>query len=176
MYVSKFRKANFEGLKKALSTLVVKGNTTDQKWNRFKEQIKNQQIQYIPLRNKNVTNAKDMDWFNANIAQAIRNRNRLYKLKKNNTNPSTTSQYINARREVKKEIRQSKRDYEIKIANASKNDPKSFYRYINNRKQLKSGIGPLLSEQGDTITDDKEMATMLNDYFCMFFTKVQETI
>lgn len=56
----------------------------------------------------------------------------------------------------------------IKIANGFKKDPKTFYRYINTRKQMNSAIGPFLNKQDDIKIDNKEMVTTLDDYFSSF--------
>ena len=170
LYVPNFSKADFIGLRNALGKVNLKGESTDELWTNFKDQVLYQQKKYIPLCNKNVDTRNTEDWYGPNISRAIRNRNRLYKMKKYNPNPQVTMQYNNARREVKKQIRQAKREHEINIANESKTNPKKFYRYINNRKHIKSGIGPLLNEAGETITDDKKMATTLNNYFSTVFT------
>lgn len=53
----------------------------------------------------------------------------------------------------------------MNLTNDSKKVLKTFYRHINSRKQMISGIEPLINEAGATVTDDKEMATTLNNYY-----------
>ena len=43
-------------------------------------------------------------------------------------------------------------------------------RYISENKTLKSTIGPLLSAEGEIVTDERETADILSDYFASVFT------
>jgi len=47
----------------------------------------------------------------------------------------------------------------------------TFYRYINRRLSCKSGVGPLKSPTGETVTDSTKKAAFLNDYFSSVFTR-----
>ena len=49
-------------------------------------------------------------------------------------------------------------------------NPKEFFRYVREKKTLKSTIGPLLSAEGEIVTDERETADILNDYFASVFT------
>ena len=52
----------------------------------------------------------------------------------------------------------------------AKKNPKEFFRYIRENKALKSTICPLLSAEGEIITDERETADILNDHFASVFT------
>ena len=56
------------------------------------------------------------------------------------------------------------------IAENCKENPKEFFRYIREKKVLKSTIGPLQSVEGEIVTDEREMADILKDYFASVFT------
>ena len=55
------------------------------------------------------------------------------------------------------------------IASTSKQNSKTFFQYINKKKNTKSGIGPLKDPAGELITNDQRMASKLNEYFCSVF-------
>ena len=55
------------------------------------------------------------------------------------------------------------------IASTSKKNSKTFFQYINKKKNVKSGIGPLKDSSGNLIADDQGMASKLNEYFCSVF-------
>ena len=74
------------------------------------------------------------------------------------------------RRETKRLIKISKKLHELHIASNCKVNPKEFFRYVREKKTLKSTIGPLLSAEGDIVTDERETADILNDYFASVFT------
>ena len=82
--------------------------------------------------------------------------------------------YNVARQHVKTVIKQAKRRYEENIAAESKNNAKLFFSYINNKKHIRSGIGPLKDSAGTLVTDDQSMTSMLNNYFSSVCTATAE--
>ena len=73
------------------------------------------------------------------------------------------------RRESKKLIKRSKKNLEEYIAEASKLNPKEFYRYVNSKKALVCNIGPIVDDNGIHTNDESEMATILNQFFGSVF-------
>lgn len=69
------------------------------------------------------------------------------------------------------DIRKAKIDFESKIADKIKEDPKSFYAYVRSKSKTKTTIGPLLNADGNIVMDNKGMVSILNDYFSSVFTK-----
>ena len=65
----------------------------------------------------------------------------------------------------------SSKDYELKLAASIEKDSKSFFSYVNNKKKLGSKIEPLKDVNNSIVTDDLEMANIVNNYFSTFFTK-----
>ena len=59
---------------------------------------------------------------------------------------------------------------ELHIASNCKENPKEFFRYIREKKTLKSTIGTLLSAEGEIVTDERGTTDILNDYFASVFT------
>merc|ERR1711911_493413 len=109
----------------------------------FKDQLLTQQNNFVPVCEKRPNNNKNHPWFNIEIKRALNQRNSLHKRTKTQGSPETIRLYNESRRRVKTLIRQAKRRYEVNIASESKNNAKMFFRYINNKKNIRSGIGPL---------------------------------
>ena len=76
---------------------------------------------------------------------------------------------------MKKLIRTSQKSYETRVAETSNTNPKNFYKYVNDNKNIKSGIGPLLNN-GQVTSDDKEVANTLNSFFSSVFTLEQADV
>lgn len=169
-----FNKANFSEFKNKLSRVNWNEEFRDVKandmWETFMNKFKNANENCVPYSSKfNDKNIKPL-WFKRDIENLIKNRNRAYKLHKRFINDiPLRNNYHNIRREVKKEIRKSKRQYEIDIARDSKKNPKRFFQYVNNRKPIKNTIGPLTNEEGEIICDSKDMAVILNNFFSSVF-------
>jgi len=51
-----------------------------------------------------------------------------------------------------------------------KNDSKSFYSYVRSKQRSKVRVGPLKDTSDKIISDNKEAANLLNEYFASVFT------
>ena len=175
MSVPNFKKADFNKLKAEMGNInwteELRDLSAPKMWEHFKDKLKIASAKCIPsIAKRRHPNSKPL-WFNNNIENIIKERNKAYKLHKRFSNDTIMrDNYVKIRREVKKLIRTSKKNYEVGIARDSKHNPKRFFQYINNRKPLKNSIGPLTSEDGETTSDSKRMATLLNNFFSSVFT------
>ncbi len=52
--------------------------------------------------------------------------------------------------------------------------PKTFFRYINSKKYIRSWIGPQKGNAGNLVTDNENMASMLIDYLSSVFNTPTE--
>ena len=101
---------------------------------------------------------------------------RLFKLKekqwkkfKERQSHENQLRYEKSRNEVWNEIREAKADFERKIADNIKEDPKSFYDYTREHNKVIVGIGPL--KWNDRIVGYfLEIARVLKEYFGYVFT------
>ena len=55
-----------------------------------------------------------------------------------------------------------------------KNDSKTFCRYVRSKSRTKDIIGPLKDDIGNIVTNDGQMADILNNFFSSVFTKENE--
>ncbi|GCC23648.1 hypothetical protein chiPu_0002046 [Chiloscyllium punctatum] len=78
--------------------------------------------------------------------------------------------YKNKLRITKREIRNKRIKYEAKLASNIRNDSKSFFQYIRNKREAKVEIGLLQIDARRLVMGDKEIAEELNKYFVSVFT------
>ena len=78
--------------------------------------------------------------------------------------------YCKQRNKAAKLLRNTKREFELKIAKEAKVNPKAFYKYCNSRSGSKQHVIRLKGQDGKTILSKKENAELLNQYFCSVFT------
>ena len=139
----------------------------DQEYDNFVETLKNIQKEFIPMKQRR-SKKNDPNWMNNRIKYLLGTKKGIYRrLKRGEEN--LRQQYVRLNREVKKKIREAKRNHEIKIASEVKINPKSFYQQYQTK--LKERVGPLETDNGHVTDDDKEMCDCLNEYFLSVFTK-----
>ncbi|MCQ7012878.1 hypothetical protein, partial [Clostridioides difficile] len=83
--------------------------------------------------------------------------------------------YFNIRRQIMREIKLAKRNFEKSIADDSKTNPKRFYSYVSCSNSIKKTVGPLLNEKGDIVANNRNVASILNKYFASVFANEDES-
>ena len=114
------------------------------------------------------TSRKDEPPSTIHRKQAIGRRQRAYETKRRINNEETVAEHIAAWRQVKRIVKQEKRNKELSIARICKHNPKSFYSYINERRIVRDNIGH--SKLWKEFTTDNDMANIMNNYFRSVFT------
>ncbi len=69
---------------------------------------------------------------------------------------------------MKKNTRLAKRNYEIRVANEAKSDPKGFFK-LYRTKTWDRIIGPLKTNTGELVENGEDMSQMMNDDFLSVF-------
>ena len=117
-------------------------------------------------------------WMTSNIMRMLRKKRRLWRAYTEEAYYRQDFRDFIAYREVQKEIRKeigkAKRKVEKNLAKNAKKNPKKFYSYLKSKTSNRVGVGPLLGEEG-LVTDDKEMAGILNAQYTSVFTSEDTT-
>jgi hypothetical protein len=135
----------------------------------LKEKILSATERYIPR--KKVKSNNDPPWFTQEIRTLINLRQQSYRRLKIHPTEAHRQDHIRTCRAVKRTIRSTKRNKEIAVAAQAKLNPKSFYKYVNDRRLKKDAIGPLVDPDGTVRTDTRSKAQILNTYFTSVFTR-----
>ena len=56
-----------------------------------------------------------------------------------------------------------------------KNNRKTFYRYIGQKRQVKASVPPLVNVKGELASTDEEKAEILNEFFALAFPGSQDS-
>ena len=81
--------------------------------------------------------------------------------------------YRSKQGQVNKITRQAKIEYENFTAKNIKHNNKAFFKHIRGKEQVRTSVGPLRNSTGRVISDESEMAGLLNRYFSSTFTQEQ---
>ncbi|GAB0198640.1 mitochondrial enolase superfamily member 1 [Grus japonensis] len=71
---------------------------------------------------------------------------------------------------AREQVRKAKALIEISLARDVKDDKKSFYRYVSDKRRTRENVGALQNETGDLVTQDMVKAEVLNNFFASVFT------
>ena len=82
-----------------------------------------------------------------------------------------TEEYLEANKKVKNMIRNAKRRFEKKLADGEGGNKRPFFAYIKRKTKSRPSIGPLKDKDKKVVTEDEEMAKILNDFFSSVFTR-----
>lgn len=171
-FVPDFRRADFEGFRNELEMIdwnnLFSENDAEFNWTIIKEKLKNIEHKYIPTKLKR--NNNNPNWFNREIKDLIHSRDRAHKANTRDPTEINKENYQNLKRQVKRNIKVAKRNFEKSIADNSKRDPKRFYSYVSRKKSVKETIGPIENSNGEKVTNAKEIASVLNKFFVSVFT------
>ena len=101
------------------------------------------------------------------VKRLVRKKQRHYNVYMETNSAYDFDRYMSTAKECKKAIRKAKKKFETNIAN--KGNKRPFNSYIKSKTKSRVSVGPL--KQGeDLITDNRDMATILNDQFGSVFT------
>ncbi len=115
-------------------------------------------------------NLKGKKWFIARCAGAKKMRDIAWTRMKRNRNQRNKEDCKIARNEYVKIRRMEEIDYEKDIVEKYKDEPKLFYRFINDKTKMKEKVEKL--RDGDKITEDERgMCELGNENFQQVFTK-----
>jgi len=81
----------------------------------------------------------------------------------------TQEEHMDLIRSRREKIRKAKVQLELSLVTMVRDNKKFFYKYINNKKEAKENLHPLLDARGNIVTKDYENAEVLNAVFASAF-------
>ncbi|MCP3679704.1 MAG: reverse transcriptase family protein, partial [Gammaproteobacteria bacterium] len=172
--VPDYKRADFRRLKRIITSndweLIMQSTNAQDAWTLFKEYVNRAVSTCVPFRNRRPTKSSKPKWWNSEIKRCLLAKKQAHQKYRATNNEENRIVYCNLRRDVKRLIKQSKKNLETHVAALSKCNPKEFFNYIRNKKVLKTSIGPLATLDGSLTNDDNQIADILNSYFVSVFT------
>jgi len=166
-------KADYDVIRNHVQTLgwgvLKESNCPNEIWYKLKTDILNIRNKFINIKRRAKSKAK---WGTKRTSKLRRSKKSEYmKYKNSGWDPRFYDSY---RRKLKlslKENKRAKRTFEGRLADNIKHNSKAFYSYVNSKSRSNKKIGPLRGGDGQILTNNKQTAGYLNDYFCSVFTK-----
>jgi hypothetical protein len=64
-----------------------------------------------------------------------------------------------------KKYQKAKKMFQEQLPKDFERNPKSFYAYLRSKTKLKHTVHPLVNSEGNTVSSEEEISSILNDYF-----------
>ena len=167
--VSDWKNGDTDGLKSYLADVdwdQELGNlTADGAWQRFISKVKDGINQFIPKVKRRTFH--NHQWMTKTVKKLVRRKQNRYNRYMETRSPYDFERFKCTEKECKRAVRKAKKKFESNIAKNGNKRP--FNSYIKSKTKAHVSVGPL--KQGDElVTDDKDMATILNNQFSSVFT------
>ena len=171
-----YKKADYESMKAfVLSRNLleeIEGVSVEKAWESIETCIHDAVEQFVP-KSYNSTNQgrRKPKWWSEPACNKIDEKAQAYAQWLRSQDDEDWKKYAKYRNQAKNECRKADREYEQNVAKQAKANPKVFYSYANSKMKVREGIGDLIDNNGEKVTDDKSKAEILNHFFCSVFTK-----
>ena len=167
-----YRKAKFEEMRGQMRKIewrdTLKGKDANAMWISIRGCVKRLMTDLIPMKKSKLkTNPQ---WFDRDVKKSIEKKKDAWNKWKQTGRERDREEYRKRMNEAKKKIKNKKNALERKVVLNRKTNPKSFYAYINSAKKTRGKIGPLKNGNGELITEPKEQAQILNEFYSSVFT------
>ena len=172
-YKRNFHKGNYKDMRKYLAKLdwnnMLMNKTAIECWNILKYEIESIIDKFVPFQKQGKRCRKKH--LSKEAIRKIMLKQTMWRVYRHTRKEEDYAKYKEALNAATTEIRQSKRNYEQKLACNIKNDSKSFYAYVRSKQNVQDKVGPLKDSAGNIISQGFLMAEDLNGYFSSVFTK-----
>ena len=167
-------KANFAELREFYEKInwkeVMKGRTVQEKYDIFLMKYREGEQKYVPVYKEKKKRHK---WYNARCAEAKRKKDAAWRKLKKHRNTSNRESYRGARNECVRIRREEERKFEKDIVTKCGDEPKLFYKYINEKIRSRDTIMKLIKE-GRVYETSEEMSEVMNESFRTVFSMEEE--
>ena len=105
------------------------------------------------------------------VIKIVRKKAKLWKKYRKTRDITIHSEFKRVEKRSRKKIKKCKREFEKKLANGVRSNPKKFYSYARSKTRTRDTVGPLKGTDGIVENREEGMCKLLNEYFCSVFTK-----
>ena len=168
-----FRKGNYEEIRKILAHIdwneKMKNKTATEFWNILRGEIDSAIDSYVPMKKQGKRSKKKH--LSKEAFRKIRHKQNMWRVYKHTGKDEHYEVYKESLNVATNEVRKSKRNFELKLAQNIKSDSNSFYAYVRSKQNVRDKVGPLEDNAGDILTEGFSMAEELNMHFSSVFTR-----
>ena len=154
---------------KNIESLLKDDQEIEEMWNVLKYEVVKCMDICIPKTKCNQNKKCTPLWMNDKELKKITKKFKLFQRYLLTKDGKDYSKYAKMRNESKNLIKSTRKAREHKIAEECKNNPKGFWKYVQERTKVNTGINTLKTGKGGLAESDMEKAEVLNEYFASVF-------
>ena len=148
------------------------GKSIQEAYNTFIDTYRNCCYRFIRTRRARTVKSKP-PWWSPTIARLTKRKFSLFRRSHSCQQPGVKEELISNYKEtcklVERAVSSAKQDFERRLVQDSKKNPKLLYSYLNSRFLTKESIVALKDENGAMVSDRAEICDKLNTYFHSVF-------
>ena len=165
-----WKKGDQEGLKSHLENVNFQSEFQNKDvttaWATFRALIEDSINRYIPLVERRKKG--DPKWMTRAVKNLVNRKQKAWRRFSKNRSDQNFEKYKLAEKQCKKGVSYAKRKFERNIAASGNKRP--FSSYVRSKTKSRANVGPL-KVNGKVISENKEMSSILNEYFTSVYSK-----
>lgn len=169
----KYFKGNYQEIRSDVDRIdwdnALQGKDTEESWQMLERVVKESIERNIPM--QKIGNKFKKKWMTKETLSVVKEKHRAYKKYRKLGTEESKESYNKAKQEAIYVTRKARMEFETRIANNFKDNPKEFYSYVNNKTTVRSEIAVLTKSDGELAVLPQEKADTLNQFFASVFTK-----
>ena len=146
------------------------GKNVIQWWENFKSKLSLAASNNIPKVSQSKRKWKRPSWMSTTAIAKVKKKHTAWKRYLATKDGQAYQLYARARNQAKWECQKARKAYEKDIAKQSKQNPKSFWKYVNSKLKSKENVADLHTNEG-TASTDLDKANVLSTFFKQVFTQ-----
>ena len=169
----KYFKGNYPEIRNDINMIdwenELRGKDTEESWGILESVIKESVERNVPMQNVFKTFKKK--WMTQEVLNVVKEKHKAYKKYRRLRTNESKDDYNRTKQMAIYVTKKARTEFETRIANNIKENPKEFYSYVNNKTTVRSEIAVLKNRDGELAILPHEKAEMLNTFFASVFTK-----
>ena len=125
----------------------------------------------VPKIKQTNTNIKKPVWMDGNALRKVKRKYSSWCRYLNTKQGRTYQEYKAKRNESSKENRRARKEFEKKLANECRSNPKATWRYMKSTNRVSTAVPNLKKPDGTLTSSDADIADTLNQQYSSVFTK-----
>ena len=146
-------------------------NSIHECWGKLLQKLEEAVRKHIPTKTIHPDARTRPLWMNKEVSTKVILKQRAWRKYSATRSSEDHKIYAKFRNQVRWQSRKATKNFEKLIAQEAKDNPKSFWAYINSKLKTKSGIAELEQPDGSLASKDIDKAEVLNNFFSGVFTR-----